>query len=258
MSWFKNIFGDSKAKGGAPAAGGSSARSKSSSPPPPDQNAKQEGIENMARIDEQIGLIEKRIEHHELQLKEEEEKVKAILRECGTDEKKKERKKPELLRHMQHVKRIRQQIDDDEKKKLNFMTMRDTLQKSVEQVDEVKTMSAAAKTMKKLVQKESVIEDLRADLEETMEDQVRAQELLTEQFATGVTVDEDDLAEFMGSYEDEAAAEAVQQQAALPEVPHPQVALPAAGKKQLPKKQSAAEAAAAEAQEELDRIAASM
>lgn len=44
-----------------------------------------------------------------------------------------------------------------------------------------------------------------------------------------------------------------QQQAALPDIQHPQVALPAAGKKQLPKQSAAAAAAEKEAQDELDR-----
>ena len=208
MSWFKNLFGDSKGKAqDAASGGGGAARSNSSSPPPPSQDDKEEGIQSMAKIDAQIVIIETRIGHHELQLKEQEEKIKAIMRECGTDEKKKERKKPELMRHVQQVQRMKKHIADDEKKLLNFMTMKDSLIQQVQSVDEVEAMKVVTKSMKKLQHKEKEVDDMKDELDEAMEASQRTTERMAEGFAGGVQVTEDDLDEVMAGLQDEVADE---------------------------------------------------
>jgi predicted nucleic acid-binding Zn-ribbon protein len=208
MSWFKNLFGDSKGKAQAAASGGGgAARSKSSSPPPPGQDDKLEGIQNMSRIDGQIQIIEKRIEHHELQMREQEEKIKAIMRECGTDEKKKERRKPELMRHVQQVQRMKKHVADDQKKLDNFMSIKDSLVTSVQAVDEVSVMKDATKTMKKLQHNEKEVDDMKDDLDEAMEAVQRTSERLAEGFSGGVQATEDDLEELMASLQDEVAEE---------------------------------------------------
>jgi hypothetical protein len=74
-----------------------------------------------------IKIIEEIIEDHELQWREQEENIKAIMRECGTDEKKKERRKPELMTHMREVQRMKKRVADDQKKLDKFMSIKDSL-----------------------------------------------------------------------------------------------------------------------------------
>jgi predicted nucleic acid-binding Zn-ribbon protein len=208
MSWFKNLFGDSKGKAqDAASGGGGAARSKSSSPPPPSQDDKYEGIQSMKNIDSQIDIIEKRIAHQELQLREQEEKIKAIMRECGTDEKKKERRKPELMRHVQQVQRMKKHIADDEKKLVNFTTMKDSLVMQVQAVDEVEAMKGVTKSMKKLQHSEKEVDDMKDELDEVMEASQRTNERIAEGFTGGVQVTEDDLDEIMAGLQDEVADE---------------------------------------------------
>ena len=96
MSWFKNLFGDSKGSKDGGSAGGS-ARGKSSSPPPPD--VRQKAIAPIQVMKEEIDRIDQSIEFQNLKVEEEEAKVEALLQECGADAEKKERNRADIRRH---------------------------------------------------------------------------------------------------------------------------------------------------------------
>lgn len=253
MSWFKNLFGDSKGSKDGGSAGGS-ARSKSSSPPPAD--ARQKAIASIQGLKEQIDQIDQRIEFQNLKVQEEEAKVKALLQECGTDAKKKERKKPEIQRHLMAIQRYKKVVEQEFAKKLNFETMVSTFETSLSSTDQHSALKNVQGAMSAMAPKADDVDELKAKLEETMDDIQAVTDLLTQPMGAAANVDEDDLENMMAEYEDEAAEESAQNDAELPVLQHPALVLPAAGKKKVP--QSAGQAAAAGAEDDLDRLAAEM
>ena len=212
MSWFKNLFGDSKgskdggsAESATAASKGGSARGKSSSPPPTD--ARQKAIASIQGLKEQIDQIDSRIEFQNLKVQEEEAKVKALLAECGADTKKKERKKPEINRHLLAIQRYKKVVEQEYAKKLNFETMVSTFETSLSSTDQHAALKNVQKSMSAVAPKEEDVDDLKADLEETMAGIQAVNDLLTQPMGAAANVDEDDLAQMMAEYEDEAAGE---------------------------------------------------
>jgi hypothetical protein len=210
MSWFKNIFGDSKgSKDGGSAesatAGSKGGRGKSSSPPPAD--ARQKAIASIQGLKEQIEQIDQRIEFQNLKVQEEEAKVKALLQECGADAKKKERKKPEIQRHLMAIQRYKKVVEQEFAKKLNFETMVSTFETSLSSTDQHAALKNVQGAMSVMAPKADEVDDLKADLEETMEGIQAVTDLLTQPMGPAANVDEDELDKMMAEYGDEAAEE---------------------------------------------------
>jgi hypothetical protein len=267
MSLFKKLlFGESKQDGAA--AQGGSGRGKSASPPPP--QAKKNALQSMDNMAEQIDNIKLRIQHNELKILQEETKIKDILRECGQDEKKKERRKAELTRHLKEKKRLQTLNDEQEKIMENLQTMVDRMQSTMANQDVFALMKQSNAVMKQNSASADEVRDVADEARELMQDQAEAAAALSESLAPN-DVDEDELFAELDGYQDDIAEEVLffthlssinmrhnfpqqaKKDAQLPDLPHPQVALPAAGKKQVPQKQAARSKAEQEDEDELER-----
>ena len=268
MSFFKKLlFGESKQDGAAAQSGGSG-RGKSASPPPP--QAQKKAIQSMANLDEQKDNIKLKIQHNELKILQEETKIKDILRECGADEKKRERKKAELARHLKEKKRLQTLNEEQERIMDNLQTMVDRMQSTLGNQDVIAAMKQSNAAMKLVSVSADEVGDVMEEAREMMQDQADAAAALSESFAPN-DVDEDELFAELDGFQDEIAEEVLffthlssinvrhnfpqqaKKDAQLPDLPHPQVALPAAGKKQVPQKQAARSKAEQEDEDELER-----
>jgi hypothetical protein len=259
MSWFKNVFGSSKSD--AHSSGGSSRSKSSSPPPPPPAKAQQAALDKIAALKEQIDILEKKIEFTRLKQQEEEEKVKAILRECGTDEKKRERKKPEITRHMAAIHRHKTVIEQETAKMLNLITISEQLETTLGNVQQQKVLSGVTEVMKGLAVNVDDVERTQEDLQEIMDDQKAVSEIMAQPLGAAFDVDESDLDAYYEEAMEEvpfdsfdyfiivahSVSQSAAQAAALPPL-QPAVQLPSAGKKQLPQT-----AAQKESEDELDR-----
>ncbi len=206
MSWFKNIFGDSKSSNSSSGGNGGSARSNSSSPPPSEQ-AKKEAGDSILDLKAQVGDIEKRIELNQLKLAQEEAKIKALLLECGTDEKKKARKKPEITRIMENIRRYKTKITEEEGKRTNLENFADKMQDTIQNVDQTRAMEKVAQKMAAVAPKREAVEKLRDQVEELVEVTQEISSLLSDRIAPSDAVDEDEENEDLAAYLAEAVEE---------------------------------------------------
>ena len=206
MSWFKNLFGDSKSSNSSSSGNGGSARSKSSSPPPSAQ-AKQEAADSIQDLKGQIVDIEKRIELNQLKLEREEAKVKALLLECGTDQKKKERKKPELARIMQNIKRYKDVIAQEQGKMTNLEDFASKMEDTIANVDQTAAMKKVAEKMGAVAPKRDEVEKLRDDIEDLVDVTKEITGLLSDPIAGSSAMDDDEMEDELAGYLAEATEE---------------------------------------------------
>jgi len=204
MSFLKKmLFGEPKAEGGG-AGGGSGKRASSVSPPP---GAKQDAVQSMAAIQEQIETITKKMEHNNLKIAQEETKIKEILKECGGDPKKRERRMPEIKRHMEAKARLETLNKQESGKSANLQEMVYTMQAAISDQEYLSSMANGAKAMKQVAAKQEDVEDTVEEVRNLMDEVSASSRLISEQMNPDSAVDEDEMLAALDELEEEALDE---------------------------------------------------
>jgi hypothetical protein len=199
MSWIKNIFGSSK---GEASGGGGSARSKSSSPPPNVAQTQKEASQQIQALQEQIDTMQRKIDYNQLKLNEEEEKIKAIFRECGTDEKKKERKKAELMRHHQALTRFKTVIAQEAAKQGNLETLRDKVTEVLSNRMHQSALEGATKFVKNNAVDVERVDQIYEDVQTVISDQKEVSEIFARPLDPESVIDEDEFEKEMNALQE--------------------------------------------------------
>jgi hypothetical protein len=129
-------------------ASAASAAPASKEPDTSPPGAKQDAVQSIAAIQEQIETITKLIEHNNLKIAQEETKIKEILKECGGDPKKRERRMPEIKRHMEAKARLETFNKQQSGKLGNLQEMFNSMKKAAKPAAAASAKPAAAASAK--------------------------------------------------------------------------------------------------------------